>query len=253
MKGINETQPREFDIFIEGEVVDLCVPNNDPWVIDQWYRWFNDPTTTKFLRQGVFPNTVEKQKRFYESLLSSDERIALLIKPKKGEYFVGVASLSSIDFQQRQCDFAMVIGKRDNTPDSLFYAMEAKCRMTEHAFENIGVERINSGQVMELIRWQKWQILFGYQIEGIQRRRFRRGNKVWDVMVSSCLVKDYFRLKDMRNGAFWPGKARLFELMKRLPGESTIEKLEKWLAGERDKNWQFLTEHTGRDQRESFV
>lgn len=226
---------RCFDTFIKGEVIDLCAPSNEPWVIEQWYRWFNDQEVTKYLEQGIYPNTVEKQQAFYKSLIENDDRIALLIKPKRKDYFVGVASLSHINFRQRQCDFAIVIGRQDGSHDSMFYAMEAKCRMTEHAFENLGVERIDSGQIIDLIRWQRWQILFGYQIEGILRKKYRRGNKVWDLMISSCLLEDYIRLKEMRNGSLWPGKSQMFELLKMLPKESTIDRLQKWLCREREE------------------
>jgi len=248
MDGGNEMKQRKFDTFMEGEVIDLCVPGNDPWVMNQWYRWFNDPKVTKYLEQGIYPNTREKQEKYYSDITAGEDRIVLLIRPKGADYFVGVTSLSEISLKHRRCTFALIMGRQDGKPDSIFYAMEAKSLMTEHAFENVGVERINSGQVLELIQWQRWQILFGYHIEGIQRRNFRKGNKVWDVMISSCLLEDYLRLKKMRQGALWPGKARLFELMKRLPEESTIERLEKWLSEEREKNWQFLRENAGGGQ-----
>ena len=238
----NKLSPAEkyFDIFIEGEVVDLCVPNDEQWVLEQWYRWFNDQETTRYLEQGVFPNSLKKQKEYFESTIHSKDRIVLLIKPKNYDYFVGVTSLSYIDLAQRQCHFSMVIGKKDNSPDSMFYAMETKCRMTEHAFENVGVERINSGQVIDLIKWQRWQILFGYQIEGIMEKHFRKGNKTYDVMISSCLLEDYTKIKEIRNGFFWPGKSKLFELLKMLPGESSIDKLQKWLSEEREYVWKTI-------------
>lgn len=226
-----------FDVFIEGEVVDLCVPNEEPWVLEQWYCWFNNQETTKYLEHGVFPNSLKNQKKYYESIAQSKDRIVLLLKPKKKDYFVGVAALSFIDFAQRQCHFSMVIGRQDDIPDSMFYAMEAKCRMTEHAFDSLGVERINSGQVVDLIKWQRWQILFGYQIEGILRKKFRKGNKVYDVMTSSCIIEDYLKIKDIRNGSLWPGKSKLFELLKLLPKVSMIDKMQEWLCQERDEMW----------------
>ena len=231
---------KRFDVFIEGEVIDLCVPNGEDWVLDQWYRWFNNQETTKYLEQGVFPNSLENQKRYYESLLQSKDRIVLLIKPKDFDYFVGVASLSFINLSQRQCSFSMVIGKKDDSPNSMYYAMETKCRMTEHAFENVGVERITSGQVVDLIKWQRWQVLFGYQIEGIFRNHFRRGNKVYDLMMSSCLIEDYQRIKEIRNGSFWVGKSKMFELIKMLPKDSVIDKLQRWLQREREEAWETI-------------
>lgn len=228
---------KTFDIFIEGEVVDLCVPNDELWVMEQWYRWFNNQETTKYLEHGVFPNTLENQRKYYESIVKNRDRITLLIKPKKKEYFIGVATLSSINLFQRQCDFSMVIGRQDDIPDSMFYAMEAKSRMTEHAFESLGVERINSGQVIDLIKWQRWQVLFGYQIEGILRKKFRKGYKLYDVMMSSCLIEDYMKIKEMRNNSLWPGKTKLFELLKMFPEESMIDKMQRWLCREKEEIW----------------
>lgn len=225
------------DVFIKGEVVDLCVPSNTQGVLEQWYRWFNDQEVTRYLYQGDFPNTIEKQRKFYESMIESNGRIALLIRPKGKDYYVGVASLSFINFKQRQCDFAMVIGRNDESSESMFYAMETKCRMTEHAFETVGMERINSGQVVDMIKWQRWQVLFGYQIEGILRKNFRKGNKVYDIMMSSCLIEDYLKIKEMRNGSLWPGKSKLFELLKLLPKVSMIDKMQEWLCQERDEMW----------------
>lgn len=233
-------EQERFDIFIEGEVIDLCIPSFDDWVIDQWYKWFNDPKVTKYLEQGIFPNTKEKQKQFLKLCIENDKKIVLLIKPKNKDYFVGVANLSSIDTKNRRCDFAMVIGKQENSSDSIFYAIETKCRMTEHAFEKLGVERINSGQINELIKWQRWQMLFGYQIEGILRKSARKGHKVYDSMTSSCLLEDYLRLKEMRGGSLWPGKRKMLELLRGVPKETMIDRLQHWLDSEREKNWDLL-------------
>lgn len=220
---------QNFDVFLSGETVDLCAPSDDAWALDQWYKWFNKPEITKYLVQGVYPNTKKAQKTYLDAIAQNPSRIVLLIKPKKHDYFIGVASLSSIDPVMRQCDFAMVIGEQTSGGDSLFYGMETKCLMTEHAFENVGVERINSTQAAELIRWQRWQILFGYQIEGLLRRKFRKGRMVYDTLASSCLLDDYLKIKELRDGIFWPGKASMFELLKKLPKETLIDELIAWL------------------------
>ena len=233
--------PETFDVFLAGETVDLCAPSDDDWVLDQWYRWFNNADVTKYLVQGVYPNTRASQKVYYDSLISNTSRIALLIKPKKHDCFVGVASLSSINLATRQCDFAMVIGKRMSDADSLFYALESKCLMTEHAFECLGVERINSTQVLELVRWQSWQILFGYQIEGLLRNKFRKGGNVYDVLISSCLLEDYQKIKQLRGGKFWPGKKMMFELLKRLPRVTLIDEIVAWMPEKQQAYFESIT------------
>ena len=234
---VNSNKSTDYDVFIAGETIDLCAPTDEEKVLNQWYKWFNQEDTTKYLAQGVRPNTQKLQKAYYESLLSDPSRIALLIKPKKYDGFVGVASLSHIDHVQRQCDFAMVIGNKLDGSDSLFFGLEAKCRMTQHAMEKLGVERINSTQAIDLLRWQNWQILFGYQIEGVLRNKFRKGRNVYDVLISSCILEDYEELLNLRGNDLWPGKQRIFEMLRRLTKPSMIDELIEWLPVKQQEYW----------------
>jgi len=219
-------QPHDpYEVFLAGELIDLVIPNEHAIEVDGWHRWFNDATVTPNIRQGGFPNTREQQYEFLRELRQSRTRLALLIRPKGEHFVVGVASLSNISYQSRQADFAMVIGRR--TPDfrGTFYGMEAKCLLTEHGFETLGLERINSGQSSRLKDWQRWQILFGYKIEGIRRKAFRKGQHSLDVVLSSCLFDDYVSLKAMRGGRLWPGHGNIMQLIRDLPKESLEEKV----------------------------
>jgi RimJ/RimL family protein N-acetyltransferase len=227
----------DYDVFIKGETIDLCVPSDDKWVLDQWFRWFNRDEITTYLAQGIYPNTLKSQKAFYDTLVNNDSRIVLLIKPKEYDGFIGVASLSSINLVHRRCDFSMVIGERLNTTGSLFYGLEAKALLTQHAIEKVGLERVNSSQILDLVRWQNWQILFGYQIEGISRKKFRKGDKVYDVLLSACLLEDYQSLINMRNGSLWPGKSKMFQLLKDLPKKTLIEDLSILLPEKQKHYW----------------
>jgi|LWDU01.1.fsa_nt_gi hypothetical protein len=225
------------DIFIEGETIDLCVPSCDEYVLDQWYRWFNRSEVTKYLDQGVYPNTISLQREYCNSIASDRTRIVTLIRPKNQEKIIGVASLSSISYIKNQCDFAMVIGDRRSGKGSLFYGMEAKARLTQHAFDNVGVDRINSSQVDKLDRWQKWQILFGYQIEGILRNKHVKGSLSHNVYMSSCLEEDYRKIIHKRGGVLWPGKSNLLDMMRAIPDKTLIDELTEWLPEKQKKYW----------------
>ena len=243
LKNTKKNIKGDYDIFIPGETIDLCVPSDDKWVLNQWFRWFNRQEITTYLSQGVYPNTLKSQKAFYDTLGNNDKRIVLLIKPKKYDGFVGVASLSSINLIHRQCDFAMVIGKKLATSNSLVFGLETKALMTQHAIEKIGLERINSFQIIELVKWQRWQILLGYQIEGLMRKKFRKGNKTYDLLMSSCLLEDYERIIKSRGGELWPGKLKFLELMKKLPKNTLIDEIMSWLPKKQKQYWSkvFLT------------
>ena len=215
----------------------MLIHSCDEHILDQWYRWFNRSEVTKYLSQGTHPNTIELQREYCNSIIYDKTRIVLLIRTKDQEKVVGVVSLSSIDHIQKQCDFAMVIGDRTSKNGSMFYGMEAKARLTQHAFDTVGVERINSGQVDKLDRWQKWQILFGYQIEGILRNQFIKGNMSYDAYISSCLEEDYRKIIDKREGVLWPGKSNLLDMMRAIPSKTLIDEFSDWLPKKQKQYW----------------
>ena len=222
--------PQSYDVFLKGELVDLVVPSERAIHADGWYDWFNDQELTRNMEQGMVPNTPERQQQFLDELRASPTRFALMIKPKDEERLVGICSLSKISHVTRQADFAMVIARKSPGFKSAFFGMEAKCLMTEHAFETLGLERINSYQSSALKDWQRWQILFGYKMEGIMRKAFRKGHDAHDLMVSGCLLEDYLALKKLRGGRLWPGYGRIMELIRDLPWESLEEKLNRVLT-----------------------
>ncbi len=232
-----KTLTNSLDVFIKGETIDLCAPSCDEYILNQWFRWFNNSDITKYLVQGVYPNTIESQRVYCNNVVNDKTRLLTLIRPKNQEKIIGVASLSSIDYAQKQCDFAMVIGDRSSSEGSLFYGMEAKARLTQHAFDIVGVERINSGQVDMLKEWQKWQILFGYQIEGILRKKFIKGSVAYDVYTSSCLINDYKKILDIRGGTLWQGKSELLKMIRSIPKNTLIDELGEWLPNKQKKYW----------------
>ena len=236
-KKTNPVVHSDYDIFIKGETVDLCVPSDDKWIIDKWFRWFNREEVTAYLSQGLYPNTLKSQKAFYDSLENNNSRIVLLIKPKDYDGFVGVTSLSSINLVHRRCDFALVIAEKLNTSGSMYYGLETKALMTQHAIEKLGLERINSSQIIDLVKWQNWQILLGYQVEGLLRNKFRKGNKTFDVLVSSCLLKDYNKIIKIRGGKLWPGKSKFLELIQNLPKNSLINEMLTWFPQKQKAYW----------------
>ncbi|MSO74217.1 MAG: N-acetyltransferase [Alphaproteobacteria bacterium] len=217
---------RRFEVFIPGETIDLVVPNERAIDEDGWYRWFNDPEVTRYSDYGRFPNTPEKQREYLRAALSPDSRrLVLLIQPSGETLVVGVASLSNISEIHRSAETAIVIGDRPTSAGALFWGIEAKARLVEHAFEVLGLERVGGAQAMPLADWQNYQVLFGFRPEGIKRAAHRRGHQVFDSVLSSCTLEDYLHVKQARAGHYWPGRAKLLELMRELPKSSIAGKV----------------------------
>ena len=232
------------DTFIRGETIDLCVPDEDSVKI--WYKWFNDLYTCEFLDQGIYPNTYEKQLKYWREM--GPDRMCFLVVTKANDIQkpIGVCSLSNINMYQRRCTFALVIGNKIDYPDRKIWSMEAKALITEHAFDRLGVERINSGQAMPLKHWQAKQIIFGFHMEGIMRDAFRKGLNVVDVMVSGCVLSDYLELKRFRGGSIWPGKEVVRKLMDIIPDPGTIENLDAIIRQEKKINADYIRDHENR-------
>ena len=108
-------------------------------------------------------------------------------------------------------------------------SLEAMALMTQHAFEVMGLRRVEAGQVYPALqRWARMLELLGYRAEGIKRQSFQRGHDRSDVVVLGCLYDDYRRIRDSRT-AFWPGNDEVRRLIAALPRRSYAEIVEAGL------------------------
>ena len=225
MTGNDDLKSAEepYEIFIQGETIDLVIPSLRAIVHDNWHSWFNDPEVTRYTNFGLFPNTPQKQVDFLSNLENPNcRRLVLLIVPKGQDHAVGVVSLSNIDNVHRSAETAVVIGRRPTAKKSMFWAIEAKARIVQHGFETIGLQRIGGGQALPIAIWQNYQLLFGFRPEGIKRASFIKGHKVFDCVNSSCTYDDYLKVKNLREGNYWPGAANLLKLMRSVPKVSIV-------------------------------
>ncbi|MFE0752810.1 GNAT family N-acetyltransferase [Inquilinus sp. NPDC058860] len=219
-----------YSVFIEGETLDLCVPS-EVAIEDGWADWFNDARTTRWLAQGIYPNHVEDQRSFLESIRKRD-RFAVLICGKGGGPLYGIISLSAIDWVARSAQISLVVGKP--LPGRRLIQLEAMARVTEHAFQRMGLDRIWAGQAHPgLARWNQWLELLGYFTDGIMRRGFVKGRETVDnAVMICCLVEDYEVLKARRDGRYWPGNDTMLRLIAGLPRQGFATRLGEFLERE---------------------
>ena len=227
----------KLDSFIRGEMIDLCVPTKDFAEKSDWYSWFNDKETTRFLdRHGLFPNDSEKQIRFYEE--NKDTRLLLIVCDKtitEKPNYLGVISLSGIQFTEKQADMAMVLSRKKNFKMIPFFALEAIARITEHAFSVMGLNRINSNHHIELAAgWQQRKEILGYRLEGMRRDGWVKGRETVDVMTSSIVYEDYLRIIEIR-GCYWDSLVNMKKRIKRLPTKKFVESFKEFMSNEGGK------------------
>jgi RimJ/RimL family protein N-acetyltransferase len=225
------TPESKLDVFIEGELINLCVPTRGYALTSDWYSWFNDKTTVKYLFQGVFPNTQEDQLQFFETL-KDRKRLCLIIQRKSNSEYVGVVSLSNLNYQTRSAELAIVItSKKGRGREMPLVSLEAIARVSEWGFLEIGLHRILAGLHRDHEGLQNRMEIFGFRLEGILRKEFVKGAMVGDVIKIACIKEDYLRICENR-GRYWPGSDEVMRRIKSLPEATFASRLEQFLKTE---------------------
>ena len=228
----------KLDLFISGETLDLCVPTKDFAYNSDWFSWFNDSKITKFLEQGVYPNTREMQEQF---LVYDPNRLILIIVNKYG-LSIGVISLSFINYEKQCCDVALVVSDKGETMLKPFLSLEAMALITSHAFEKMGMQRVNFGQHIKLKRFQNRLELLGYKLEGLHPKKFKKGTDIADTMSACISFEDYITLKTLRGGSLWDNLKLMKQRIKKLPKKSYCDYLMEVYEGYRKKYYDKIFE-----------
>ena len=216
------------DVFISGENIDLCVPTREFAEKSDWYSWFNDPKITRYLLQGVFPNNPGLQVEFFEK--QQKERLLLIISNKK-EY-LGVVSLSSINFLTKSAQVALVVNSASDVLKAPLISMEAVARITEHGFQIMGLDRISGAQHINLSAgWGRRMELLGYRIEGINRHACIRGHNIADGVWVAMVYDDYMKIKENR-GEYWDSAEKMEERIRKLPANGFVDSLRTFMKDE---------------------
>jgi RimJ/RimL family protein N-acetyltransferase len=220
---------KELDVFISGEIMNLCIPTDEFSKESKWYSWFNNPKIVKYLEQGVFPNTPEDQVVFFRS--QKTDRLMLIISNKK-EY-MGIISLSKINLIKKTCDIAIVIDSSIDRKLSPYISLEAMARLTEHAFNMMGINRIDAEQHVELKGWQQRMELIGYKLEGLHQNSFIKGHEVSNSVSIACLYDDFKNIVNHR-GRLWDSKENMRKRYKQLPKRAFVDMLNEYFEQERN-------------------
>jgi RimJ/RimL family protein N-acetyltransferase len=219
----------ELDVFIKGVNVDLCLPSRQFAEKSTWYKWFNNDKTTRYLEQGIFPNTSERQGDFFSNLHSSNERVSLVISDK--EKYIGTISLSFIDLFKRTADIAMLIGEKSNSDNSDLIALEAMALMTDYGLMKVGLKKISAGQHENLFKWQQKLELLGYRLEGFKQLGFLKANEEADSVIIGCNYKDYKTIIASR-GKIWDNNDGMRSRLAMLPKESFVKKFKEFILSQ---------------------
>jgi hypothetical protein len=78
--------------FVQGEYIFLRELQESDLEGD-WYKWFNDPEVTIFQNKGIFPNSREKQRHYYDFLTQNNNEVVFAIVEESSNKHIGNVGL----------------------------------------------------------------------------------------------------------------------------------------------------------------
>jgi RimJ/RimL family protein N-acetyltransferase len=237
---------RTYKVFIEGELINLCIPNEEAIELDGWADWFNNLGNLKNTRHGIFPNTTQNQKKILKEIqnqlkeIQNQQKLALLVCEKKNNQAFGIVSLQSIDFSNKSAEIAINIGNPGLSSMPSMASLEAMALISEHGFELLGLQRIYAGQAYpNLLGWNKLLEIIGFKAEGITRNSFKRGHDVSDTVLIACNYEDYLVLRDMR-GSLWGDISLIKKALRNQPKQSFTQKINESLLEIEKEHFEYI-------------
>ncbi len=187
------------DIFLKGKHVILKVLTRDDVLYSRWYGWFNDEELCKTLQKHYFPTTIESQIAFWEQKIQSpSDLLQLGICRAEGGSIVGIISLSSIDFINRNAEMSIVIGDRSAQNISIFVD---SCKLLfNHAFYTLNMNRIFGASISEELVTLLCRMLH-CKNEGVSRQQVYKNGQYYDAYRYAVLREDFPQLPPLEAGA----------------------------------------------------
>ena len=140
-----------------------------------WYSWLNDSEVTVFQNKGIFPNSIEKQTQYFESLINNNHDIVLAIIEEDTNKHIGCVGLHKIDWVHRSAELGIVIGDRDVWGKK--YGKQAWCLITDYGFNVLNLHRIFAVIIEGNIASQKSAESAGFILEGKFKDYLFKGGK----------------------------------------------------------------------------
>jgi RimJ/RimL family protein N-acetyltransferase len=174
-------------VFLQGKKVSLRVLREQD--IDIWFKWFNNERVTDYMNKGVFPNTKQLQKEYFNKILISKNDIQLAIIVNAGNKLIGTVGIHKIDWVNRNADISIVIGDEKYWGKGL--AKEVIALVVRHAFTKINLHKLTAGMIANNIGSRKCFESNGFVHEGIRREHFFHNGRYVDVYMLGLLRYDW--------------------------------------------------------------
>ena len=171
---------------IRGPRLTLVPPRAE--FIDSWRRWFADRDVTRYLTKRFVP-TPKQESDWLERV--AQDRAAVMWSIMLGKKLIGSSGLSDIDWRHRHAFSGTVIGETAYWGKG--YARESMRLRTEYAFDELGLERMETQVTAGNDASRRALLATGYHEVGVRRRHLFFEGRWHDAWVGEILREEWAR------------------------------------------------------------
>jgi len=160
----------------------------------KWYEWLSNPEITQFLGDRYWPNSVEAQRAFYDSVKFSRDRLVLAICNKETDEHIGVCNLSSISWVHRHADIAFLVGEKKYQNGSA--GIEIMALLLDIAFRRLNLLNLRATHVSCNPDTPLLLRIFGFKEVG-KFEKFSNFNGVYADTIYSQLSRENWEMRNL--------------------------------------------------------
>lgn len=174
---------------LRGEKIVLTAAR--PEDLPTFCAWFANPEATRYTLMS-FPFSLQQEEEWFDRAARSESMVHWRIAVE--DRTIGVTSLEEIDWRNRHCGSGTLIG--DVTQWGKGYGTEAVKLRTAFAFQDLGLERLESSSLVENIGMHRALERSGYRKIGRRRRYIYRGGAWHDSFIFELLREEWLALEN---------------------------------------------------------
>jgi RimJ/RimL family protein N-acetyltransferase len=169
---------------VRGETISL--EPAQPADLPTFVRWFADTEVTRYLLVR-FPPSQSQEEEWYAATARSTSTVHWKMVAEGRT--VGVTGIHDIDWLNRHAITGLIIGERDAWGRG--YASEAVRLRTAYAFDDLGLERLETQSFADNLPMHRVLEKAGYRTIGRRQRFYWRGGRWHDSLLFELLREEW--------------------------------------------------------------
>lgn len=177
---------------IEGKNIYLRIMELED--MDCYREMINAPAISDKVVGWGFPVARETQLDWYRKAVNDEKNKRFTIVDKETGKPIGMVTLSGIDWHNRSATHGIKL--HPSCPKGKGIGTDAVMTLMRYAFEEVGLNRLDSSWMEDNIPSEKLYLKCGWTIEGIKKNAIYRNGRYHNLKITGITREDYFAIKE---------------------------------------------------------